>query len=34
MIDYGLKDVTIEVSTGGTDWTVFGDVEFAKATAR
>jgi len=34
VLGYGLKDVTIEVSTDGTDWTVFGDVEFAKATAK
>ncbi len=34
VLGYGLKDVTIEVSTDGTDWTVFGDVECAKATAK
>jgi len=33
MLGFGLKDVTIEYSTDGVEWTVFGDVEFAQATA-
>jgi hypothetical protein len=34
VLGFGFKDVTIEVSIDGVDWTVFGDVEFAKATAK
>jgi hypothetical protein len=34
VLGFGLKDVTIEHSIDGAEWTVFGDVEFAKATAR
>ena len=33
VLGFGLKDVTIEYSTDGVDWTVLGDVEFAKAPA-
>ncbi len=31
VLGYGFKDVTIEYSENGTDWTVLDDVEFAKA---
>jgi concanavalin A-like lectin/glucanase superfamily protein len=31
MLGFGLKDVTIESSENGTDWTVLGDVQFAQA---
>ena len=34
ILGFGLKDVTVEYSENGTDWTVLGDVEFAKATAK
>jgi len=34
MLGFGLKDVTVEYSTDGTDWTVLGDVQFAQATGR
>jgi Carbohydrate binding domain len=34
MLGFGLKDVTVEYSENGTDWTVLGDVEFAQASAR
>ena len=34
MLGFGLKDVTIEYSENGTDWTALGDVQFAQATAR
>ena len=34
MLGFGLKDVTVEYSENGVDWTVLGDVEFAQATAR
>ncbi len=34
VLGYGLRDVTIELSADGADWTVFGEVEFARATAR
>lgn len=34
VLGYGLKDVTIELSIDGVDWTVFDEVEFAKATAK
>ncbi len=33
MLGFGLKDVTVEYSDNGTDWTALGDVEFARATA-
>lgn len=33
VLGFGLKDVAVEYSTDGVDWTAFGDVEFAKATA-
>ncbi|MHC4521340.1 MAG: LamG-like jellyroll fold domain-containing protein, partial [Planctomycetota bacterium] len=33
VLGFGVKDVTIEHSTDGAEWTTFGDVEFAKATA-
>ncbi len=33
VIGYGFKDVTVEYSTDGTNWTGLGDVEFAKAPA-
>jgi len=31
VLGYGFKDVTIETSENGTDWTVVADVEFAQA---
>jgi len=34
MLGFGLKDVTIETSVNGTDWTVLGDYELAQATAK
>ncbi len=34
ILGFGLKDVTVEYSENGTDWTALGDVEFAKATAK
>ncbi len=34
VLGFGLKDVTIEYSENGTDWTALGDVEFARATAK
>ena len=34
MLGFGLKDVTIEYSADGTDWTVLGDVQFAQGTAK
>ena len=34
MLGFGVKDVMIEYSENGTDWTVLGDVELAQATAR
>ncbi|MDI6448235.1 LamG-like jellyroll fold domain-containing protein, partial [Anaerobaca lacustris] len=34
ILGFGLKDVTVEYSADGEDWTILGDVEFAKATAR
>ena len=34
MLGFGLKDVTIEYSENGTNWTILGDVEFAQATAK
>ena len=33
VLGFGLKDVTVEYSENGTDWTVLGDVEFAQAPA-
>ena len=33
LLGFGLKDVTVEYSTDGVEWTVLGDVEFAQATA-
>ncbi len=33
VLGYGLKNVTVEYSENGTDWTVLGDVEFAQGTA-
>ncbi len=33
ILGFGLKDVTIEHSVDGIEWTVFGDVELAKGTA-
>ncbi|MHC4521490.1 MAG: hypothetical protein ACYTAS_23095, partial [Planctomycetota bacterium] len=34
MLGFGLKDVTVEYSADGVEWTLLGDVEFAQATAR
>ena len=34
MLGFGIKDVRIEYSENGMDWTVFGDVQFAQAPAR
>ena len=34
MLGFGLKNVTVEYSENGTDWTVLGDVEFTQATAK
>jgi hypothetical protein len=33
ILGFGFKDVTVEYSSDGVDWTVLGDVEFAQATA-
>ncbi|MHC4517760.1 MAG: hypothetical protein ACYTAS_04160, partial [Planctomycetota bacterium] len=33
VLGFGLKDVTVEYSADGVEWTVLGDVEFAQATA-
>ncbi len=33
LLGFGLKDVTVEYSADGEDWTVLGDFEFARATA-
>ncbi len=33
MLGFGIKDATIEYSLDGIDWTVFGEVELAQATA-
>ena len=34
VLGYGLKNVTVEYSTDGAEWTVLGDYEFARATAK
>ncbi len=34
VLGFGLKDVTVEYSIDGVEWTTFGDVEFAKGTAQ
>jgi len=34
VLGFGLKDVTIEYSENGADWTTLGDFEFARATAK
>ncbi len=34
MLGFGFKDTTIEYSENGVDWTAFGDVPFAQATAK
>ncbi len=34
VLGYGCKDVTVAYSENGEDWTVLGDFEFARATAR
>ncbi len=34
VLGFGVKDVTVEYSLDGVEWTLFGDVEFAKATAK
>ncbi|MDI9433823.1 MAG: hypothetical protein QM570_19070 [Planctomycetota bacterium] len=34
ILGFGLKDVTVEYSADGVEWTVLGDVEFAKAAAK
>ncbi|MDI6450978.1 discoidin domain-containing protein [Anaerobaca lacustris] len=34
LLGFGLKDVTIEYSENGTDWSVLGDVQFNQGTAR
>ena len=34
VLGFGIKDVTIEYSADGLEWTVFGDVELARATAK
>jgi hypothetical protein len=34
MLGFGLKDVTVEHSENGADWTALGDVQLAQATAR
>jgi Concanavalin A-like lectin/glucanases superfamily/NedA-like, galactose-binding domain len=33
VLGFGLKDVTVEYSVDGVEWTLLGDVEFAQATA-
>jgi hypothetical protein len=33
ILGFGLKDVTVEYSQDGAEWTALGDVEFAKATS-
>ena len=34
VLGFGLRNVTVEYSEDGTNWTALGDVEFAKATAK
>jgi hypothetical protein len=34
LLGYGFKEVTIEYSLNGTDWTLFGDVVFEQATSQ
>ncbi|UCD50049.1 MAG: discoidin domain-containing protein, partial [Phycisphaerales bacterium] len=34
VLGFGLKDVTVEYSTDGAEWTILGDYEFAQGTAR
>jgi F5/8 type C domain-containing protein len=34
ILGFGLKDVTVEYSADGVEWTVLGDMELAKATAK
>ncbi|UCD52802.1 MAG: discoidin domain-containing protein, partial [Phycisphaerales bacterium] len=34
MLGFGLKDVTVEYSEDGENWTVLGDVQFAQGTAK
>ncbi len=34
LLGFGLKNVTIEYSENGADWTSWGDVQFARATAK
>ncbi|HNY80646.1 MAG TPA: discoidin domain-containing protein, partial [Sedimentisphaerales bacterium] len=34
ILGFGVKDVTVEYSTNGTDWTVLGDVTLNQATAK
>jgi len=34
LLGFGLKDVTVEYSTDGVEWTALGDVELAQATAK
>ncbi len=34
ILGFGLKDVTVEYSENGTDWTSLGDVQFAQGTAK
>jgi len=34
LLGFGVKDVTVEYSVDGEEWTLLGDVEFAQATAR
>ena len=33
VLGFGLRDVTVEYSTDGVDWSILGDVEFAQASA-
>jgi concanavalin A-like lectin/glucanase superfamily protein/carbohydrate binding protein with CBM4/9 domain/F5/8 type C domain-containing protein len=34
LLGFGIKDVTVEYSTDGTNWTALGDVELTQATAK
>ncbi|MHC4519184.1 MAG: sugar-binding protein, partial [Planctomycetota bacterium] len=34
VLGFGFKDVTVEYTENGTDWTALGDVQFAQATAK